>query len=124
MRKSRRKFSQRNQPVTLLFDTSSFTDPVGHRANQPRGQLRHFLYKLRELRGGKTQEAPLADCSPRHRSSFHPGKGKKPSHIAGLERKSKRLTIDFAARLEFSSKDYKHIFRRITLADICIARLE
>src|SRR5580765_2643116 len=84
MRESGRKLSQRSQPVSLLLDASGLTDPVGHQADQTRGQLRHLLNKFRKLRGWKSQDTAVHDGPSGDRELLHPGKGKYASNIAWL----------------------------------------
>ena len=100
MRKSRRKFSQRSQSVSLLFEASGFADPIGHQAHQALGQLRHFLYKLRKQRSRKSQRAAVRLGSPAHRELLHPRKRKHPGNIARLQVKDERFPRQVRPALE------------------------
>ena len=124
MCKARREFPQGSQTVSLLFDARGLADSVGHQSHQARGELRHFLYKLREVRRRKTQQPAIAECASGHRRALHPRKGQKTGYLSRLDRKRKCLAVNFASRLEFSFQHYEHVLRRITLADVCISGFE
>src|ERR1700756_387818 len=118
MRESGREFSQRSQAVSLLLDASGLTDPVGHQADQTRGQFRHPVDKFRKLRGWESQDPAVGDGSSIHRELLHPGEGKYASDVAWLARKNYRLTAEFAAPLELAFQNHEHPVRRFALADV------
>ena len=85
MRESRRKLSQRCQPVALLLQSGGFANSVGHQPHEPLGQLRHLLNKFGKQRGRKTQSANIRDRPRPHRKLFHPGKGQHPRHTPRVD---------------------------------------
>ena len=124
MRKSRRKLSQRSQPVLLLFEAGGFANPVRHQAHETLGQLRHFLYKIWKQRGRKSQGAAVRLGSPAHRKLLHPRKRQQSGNVARLQVKDEGFAAKFAPPLKLPLKNHKHGIGRIALARVDVARLE
>src|SRR5580658_2489568 len=123
MRKSRRKLSQRSQPVLLLFAAGGFTDPVRHQAHETLGQHRHFLYKIWKQRGRKSEGTAVSLGSQAHLKLLHSGKRQHSGNIARLEVKNDSFARKISPPLKSPLKDHEHCIGWIALARVDITRL-
>ena len=118
------KFPQSSQPVSLLFQPGNLTDPVGHHAHQPLGQLRHFLDHFRKFCRRKFQDTGICDRPASQDGLLHSRKREHPGDRARLEGEDNSFAREFASHLKLPFKNHDHRVRRPAWAQIHISRLE
>ena len=64
MRQASRKFSERSQAVSLLFDASGFTDAVGHQAHQALWSALAFSERVRGIVKREIQQRTSVTARP------------------------------------------------------------
>ncbi len=108
VRQASRQFSKRSQPLLLLLNSRAFTNSIGHHADQPAGQFRHILHKLREIAGRKSQSAAVSNGATRKSELGHPRKRQAATNSPASKVNTTALATQLAANVHLAFENHVH----------------